>query len=49
MHFKLSGKDLTEKAVSDAIELSHEKYCSVAATIRDTAKITTDFEIMPGS
>jgi putative redox protein len=46
LHFKLSGKDLTEKAVAQAIELAHEKYCSVAATIRDTAQITTDFEIL---
>jgi putative redox protein len=46
LHFKLSGKGLTEKAVAQAIQLSHEKYCSVAATIRATAEITTDFEIL---
>jgi len=46
LHFRLSGKGLTEKAVAQAIELSHEKYCSVAATIRATAQITTDFEIL---
>lgn len=44
--YKLSGKDLTEKAVAQAIELSEGKYCSVAATIRGTAEITTDFEIL---
>ena len=27
----------TAKAVADAIELSDEKYCSVAATVRPTA------------
>jgi putative redox protein len=46
LHFKLSGKGLTEKAVAQAIELAHEKYCSVAATIRATAQVTTDFEIL---
>jgi putative redox protein len=45
MHFLVSGKNLTEKAVAQAIELTEEKYCSVAATIRATAQITTDFEI----
>jgi putative redox protein len=46
LHFRLSGKGLTEKAVSQAIELSHEKYCSVAATVRATAQISTEFEIV---
>jgi putative redox protein len=47
MHYIIGGKNLTEKAVAQAIQLSEEKYCSVAATIRDTAHITTDFEILP--
>jgi putative redox protein len=46
LHFRIAGKNLTEKAVVQAIELSEEKYCSVAATIRATAEITTDFEIL---
>jgi putative redox protein len=46
LHFRLSGKGLTEKAVAQAIELSHEKYCSVAATVRATAEISTEFEIV---
>jgi putative redox protein len=37
LHYKISGKNLTEKAVEQAIQLSEEKYCSVAATIRATA------------
>jgi putative redox protein len=48
MHFKIGGKNLTEKAVAQAIQLSEEKYCSVAATIRGTAQIITDFEILQG-
>jgi putative redox protein len=46
MHFQVAGKNLTEKAVAQAIALSEEKYCSVAATVRATAQVTTDFEIL---
>ena len=46
VHYRISGKNLTEKAVSQAIQLSEEKYCSVAATIRATAQIITEFEIL---
>ena len=44
--YRLRGKDLTPKAVAQAIELSEQKYCSVAATIRGVAQITTEFEIV---
>lgn len=40
------GRNISEKAVSDAIALSNEKYCSVAATVRPTAEIETSFEIV---
>ncbi len=40
------GRGVSEKALSDAIELSDTKYCSVAATVRPTAKITTSYEII---
>jgi putative redox protein len=46
LHYRIGGKNLTEKAVSQAIHLSEEKYCSVAATIRATAQIITEFEIL---
>ncbi len=46
LHFILGGDNLTDKAVAQAIQLSEEKYCSVAATVRATAQITTDFEIL---
>lgn len=49
LHFTVCGKNLTEKAVAQAIELAEEKYCSVAATIRATTEITTDFEIQTES
>ena len=40
------GRNVSEKALSDAIALSLEKYCSVAATVRPTAEITTSYEII---
>jgi putative redox protein len=46
MKYRLSGQGLTEKAVEQAIQLSENKYCSVAATVRATAEITTEFEII---
>jgi len=44
--YRLSGKALTEKAVEQAITLSQDKYCSVAATVRGVAKITFSFELV---
>ena len=46
LHYTVGGRELTEKAVEQAIQLSEEKYCSVAATVRATAEITTQFEIL---
>ena len=46
LKFVISGKDLTEKAVTQAIDLSQEKFCSVAATVRGVSEITTEFEIL---
>ncbi|NPV57934.1 MAG: OsmC family protein [Anaerolineae bacterium] len=47
LHYKLAGKGLTDKAVQQAIELSEEKYCSVSATVRGVAEISTSFEVLP--
>lgn len=44
--YKLRGH-LDEAAVKHAIELSEEKYCSVAAMLRKTAAISFRFEILP--
>jgi putative redox protein len=44
--YKVKGDGLTEKAVQQAIHLSETKYCSVAATIRGVAEITTSYEIL---
>jgi putative redox protein len=43
---RLSGAGLTEKAVEQAVQLAEEKYCSVAATLRATVEITTEFQII---
>jgi putative redox protein len=40
------GHGLSEQAVARAIELSDEKYCSVAATLRGSAEIVTSYEII---
>jgi putative redox protein len=46
MHFTVKGEGLQENDVKQAIELSEEKYCSVAATLRGKAEIFTSFEIL---
>ena len=42
----ISGRGLTERGVAQAIELSEEKYCSVAATLRPAAEIVSSYEII---
>jgi putative redox protein len=39
------GRGISEKAVAHAIQLSTDKYCGVAATVRPTAEIVTSYEI----
>jgi putative redox protein len=46
IHHIVYGRNISERAVAQAIELSDTKYCSVAATVRPTAEITTSFEIV---
>ena len=41
----LRGRGLSERAVAQAVELSEQKYCSVAATLRPAAEIVSTFEI----
>ena len=42
----VAGHALSEQAVARAIELSEQKYCSVAATLRGAAEIVTSYEIL---
>lgn len=46
LHYEVRGRAITEAAVEHAIALSEEKYCSVAATLRGVATITTSFSIV---
>ncbi len=44
--YTLTGK-IPEKKAQKAVELSHEKYCSVGAVLGATAKMTHEFKILP--
>ena len=44
--FRLGGR-LEESGVKQAIQLSEEKYCSVSATLKKSAKLTWRYEILP--
>ena len=46
LHFKVKGKDLTEKAISRAVELSAEKYCSASIMLGKTADVTHSYELI---
>jgi putative redox protein len=46
--YKLRGQ-LDEAAVKHAIQLSEDKYCSVAAMLKKTATISWRYEILPPS
>lgn len=46
VHHIVYGKDVSEQAVAQAIELSDGKYCSVAANVKPTSEIVTSFEII---
>jgi len=48
LHYIVAGEDLDPQKVKRAIELSEEKYCSVAATVRGVATITHSLEIRTG-
>lgn len=45
-HYTVEGINLDPKKVERAIELSEEKYCSVAATIRGVARLSHSFDVV---
>jgi putative redox protein len=45
VHFIVTGKELDEKRVARAVELSAGKYCSASIMLGKTATITHDYEI----
>ena len=47
IHHVITGYEIDPAFIEEAIRLSEEKYCSVAATVRATAEISTSFEIIP--
>jgi putative redox protein len=49
VHHVVTGRNISEKSVAQAIELSETKYCSVAATLRPTAEIVSSFEVIEAS
>ena len=49
IEYAVRGRGLSEKAVQQAIELSQDKYCSVAATVRGVAEITSSYQIVEES
>ena len=46
IEYVVSGREIKEKAVADAIRLSKEKYCSVSATVSEVVEIVTRFRIV---
>ena len=46
VHHIVTGRNISERSVAQAIELSEQKYCSVAATLRPTAEIVSTFKII---
>jgi putative redox protein len=46
LHFIVTGRDLSEKQVARAIQLSAEKYCSVSHMLQATVNITHSHEIL---
>ena len=45
-HFRVRGKQLKPEAVTRAVELSSEKYCSASIMLGKTASITHEVEII---
>lgn len=49
LHFIVTGKELDPQQVERAINLSAEKYCSASMMLKNTVKITHDYEIVTSS
>ncbi len=46
LHFRVSGQDLTQKAVARAVKLSAEKFCSASLMLGQVAKISHHIELL---
>lgn len=49
VHHIITGRNVSEQSIAQAIELSDKKYCSVAATFRPTAEIVSSYEVIEAS
>ena len=47
IHHIVTGVDIAEHALRDAIHLSETKYCSVGAMVKQSAEIESTYEIVP--
>lgn len=48
VHHIVTGRNVSDQSLAQAIELSEQKYCSVAATLRPTAAIVSTYTIIEG-
>jgi putative redox protein len=46
VHYVVTGKNLDEKKVARAVDMTAEKYCSVSIMLAKAADITHDYEII---
>ena len=46
IHHIVTGDDIDAAAVSEAIRISEEKYCSVEAMLKHNAVVRTTFEVI---
>jgi putative redox protein len=47
LKYLITGKKADEEKIKKAIDLSMEKYCSVTAILRKSAKVSYEYEILP--
>ena len=45
VHHIIRGRGVSEQAVQKAVELSSDKYCGVAATVKPTAEVAVTWEV----
>ena len=45
VRYIVTGDGISEREVAQAIQLSHEKYCSVSATLKSAVELTHEYEV----
>lgn len=46
VHHIVTGRNISERSVAQAVQLSEQKYCSVAATLKPTVEIVSTYKII---